>query len=181
MTMTMTMTTIGRPEPSEYGSYFAGYVALVGTAEVLAVLQAQPAEIRALAATVSAARETFAYAPGKWTIREVFGHLADTERVFGHRAFCISRGEPATLPAFDENGYVAASVARDVALADLVDELVRVREVNLIFLRRLDDVASRRVGQVASGPATVRALAYMMAGHVRHHVGVLKERYGVSY
>jgi len=172
--------SIGRPEGNEYDAYFAGYVGLVGTEDVLQVLDAQRALIGAVAAAVPPARETFAYAPGKWSVREVFGHLADAERVFAHRAFCISRGEPATLPAFDEQAYVASSVAAGVALSELADELVLARGSNLVFLRRLDDAASRRVGRVASGPASVRALAYMMAGHVRHHLGVLRERYGVA-
>jgi len=171
---------IERPESNEYDPYFAGYVALVGAEDVLRVLEDQRDLIREVAAGVPAARETFAYGPGKWTIRQVFGHMADTERVFAHRAFCISRGEPATLPAFDENAYVAASPAVGVTLAELADELVQVREANLRFVRRLDGDTSRQLGRVASGPASVRALTYMMAGHLRHHLRVLAERYGVA-
>lgn len=171
---------IGRPEAGEYDEYFAGYVNLVGAADVLGVLERQRAEIRLVAASVSPAREAFAYAAGKWSIRQLFGHLGDAERVFGYRAFCISRGEPETLPAFDENAYVAASPSSGVALGELADELVTLRESNLAFLRRLDDASSRRLGQVSSGPASVRALAYIMAGHVRHHFRVLAERYAVT-
>ena len=171
---------IERPEPNEYDPYFAGYVGLVGGEDVLRVLEDQRAVIREVAAGVPPARETFAYAPGKWSIRQVFGHLADAERVFGHRAFCISRSEPTTLPSFDENAYVATSIAADVRLAELADELVQVREGNLRFVRRLDGETSRRLGRVSSGPASVRALAYMMAGHLRHHLRVLAERYGVT-
>jgi len=171
---------IERPESNEYDPYFAGYVGLVGAEDVLRVLEDQREVIRAVAAGVPAARETFAYGPGKWSIRQVFGHMADTERVFAHRAFCISRGEPATLPAFDENAYAAASPAAGVPLVELADELVQVREGNLLFLRRLDGETSRRMGQVSSGRASVRALAYMMGGHLRHHLRVLAERYGVT-
>lgn len=171
---------IGRPDAGEYDGYFAGYVNLVGTADVLAVLERQRAEIRVVAASVPPARETFAYAEGKWSIRQVFGHLGDAERVFGYRAFCISRGERETLLAFDENAYVAASPSGTVALGELADELVTLREANLALLQRIDDATSRRLGQVSSGPASVRALAYIMAGHVRHHFRVLAERYGVT-
>ena len=171
---------IERPDSTEYDPYFAGYVGLVGSEDVLRVLEDQRAVIRQVAAGVPAARETFAYAPGKWSIRQVFGHMADTERVFAHRAFCISRGEPATLPSFDENAYVQASSAADVSLSELADELVQVREANLRFIRRLDGETSRRLGRVSSGSASVRALAYMMAGHLRHHLRVLAERYGVT-
>jgi DinB superfamily len=171
---------IGRPEVGEYDGYFAGYVNLVGPTDVLGVLERQRAEIRMIAAGVPPARETFAYAPGKWSIRQLFGHLGDAERVFGYRAFCISRGEAETLPAFDENAYVAASPSGAVALGELADDLVTLREANLAFLRRVDDATARRLGHVSSGPASVRALAYIMAGHVRHHFRVLAERYAVS-
>src|SRR5438477_11670391 len=167
---------IGRPDAGEYDGYFAGYGNLGGPADVLAVLERQRTEIRMVAAGVPPARETFAYAPGKWSIRQLFGHLGDAERVFGYRAFCISRGERETLLAFDENAYVAASPSATVALGELADELVTLREANLAFLQRIDDATSRRLGQVSSGPASVRALAYIMAGHVRHHFRVLAER-----
>src|SRR5215217_6427140 len=107
----------GRPTEKEYPTFSAGYVSLVPETDVLAVLAAQAAEFQALARAVPAEQELYAYAPGKWTVREVLGHVTDTERVFGHRAFCISRGELATPPSFDENSYVAASVASSVPLA----------------------------------------------------------------
>jgi hypothetical protein len=173
------MIVTGRPTEAEHAPFFAGYVALVPESDVLAVLEAQVAELQALARAVPGEREQFAYAPGKWTVREVLGHLTDAERVFGHRAFCISRGEPATLPAFDENAYVAESVAATIPLATLVEEFALVRAANLVFLRRLEREGWARVGMVSSGPASVRALAFIMAGHVRHHVRVLAERYDV--
>jgi len=173
-----TMDT-GRPIESEYPAFAAGYVALVPEADVLAALTAQVAEFQALARAVPAAREEYAYAPGKWTVREVLGHVTDAERVFAYRAFCISRGELATLPAFDENAYAAASVASTVPLAALVEEFALVRASNLVFLRRLDREAWERIGAVASGPSSARGLAFMMAGHARHHVRVLDQRYGI--
>jgi len=173
------MIVTGRPTDAEYAPFFAGYLSLVPETDVLAVLEAQVAELQALARAVPAEREPFAYAAGKWTVREVLGHMTDAERVFGHRAFCISRGEPATLPAFDENAYVAASPAATIPLLTLVEEFALVRAANLVFLRRLERDGWARLGTVASGPASVRALAFIMAGHVRHHVRVLAERYGV--
>src|SRR4051812_27154451 len=113
------MIVTGRPTDAEYAPFFAGYVALVPEPDALAPLDAQVAELQALARAVPAEREQFAYAPGKWTVRQVLGHMTDAERVFGHRAFCISRGEPAILPAFDENAYVAASIASTIPLATL--------------------------------------------------------------
>jgi hypothetical protein len=173
------MIAIGRPTPTEHAPFFAGYIALVPETDVMSALEAQSSALQALARAVPVDKETFAYAPGKWTVREVLGHVTDAERVFGHRAFCISRGEPATLPAFDENAYVARSVAASVPLAALADEFALVRAANLVFLRRLDGEGWARLGTVSSGPASVRALAFIMAGHVRHHLGVLAERYAV--
>ena len=169
----------GRPTEKEYPTFSAGYISLVPETDVLAVLAAQAAEFQALARAVSAEQELYAYAPGKWTVREVVGHVTDTERVFGHRAFCISRGELATLPSFDENTYVAASVASTVSLAALVEEFALVRATSLVFMRRLDGDGWARIGALAVGPASVRGLAFMMAGHARHHIRVLDQRYGI--
>ena len=169
-----------RPESSEYASFYAGYVARVPEADVLSVLQKQADEIRDLARALPAAKETFRYADGKWSIREVLGHLIDGERVFGYRAFCFSRGEQAPLPSFDENQYVAAAAADQVPLADLASEFAGVRASNLAFLRRLSAAEGARVGTASGKPISVRALAYIMAGHPRHHVAVLRERYGVA-
>lgn len=168
-----------RPTQAEYAPYFAGYVSLVPEAGVVEVLEHQLAEVPASVAAVPAARETFAYAAGKWSIREIIGHLADAERVFGYRAFCIERGDQTPLPAFDENEYAARSDAGRRPLAELLAEFTLVRQANLVFLRRVDDAGWRRVGTASGKSVSVRALAYIMAGHVRHHLGVLDARYGV--
>jgi hypothetical protein len=169
-----------RPASHEYAPFFAGYVSLVPEAEVLPVLERQLGEMAALAAAVPPARETFAYAPGKWSIREIFGHLADAERVFGYRAFCIERGDETPLPAFDENEYAARSDAAGRPLADLLAEFKLVRQANLVFLRRVDQAGWQRLGTASGKTISVRALGCIMAGHVRHHVGVLASRYGVQ-
>ena len=171
--------TSGRPTEAEFAPFFAGYVALVPELDIIEVLEAQRSEVRALAAAVPPDRESFAYAPGKWTIRQVFGHMGDAERVFGHRAFCVSRGEAAVLPSFDENTYVAAGPSAAISLAALASELDLVRATNLLVLQRLDEAAWQRVGRVSTGEATPRGIAYVMAGHVRHHFRVLRERYGL--
>jgi hypothetical protein len=171
---------ISRPAPAEYAPSFAGYVSLVPETELLAVLEAQPAELARLSSGVSSDREKFRYAEGKWTIRELVGHLVDSERIFGYRAFCISRGEQAPLPAFEENEYITNSHYDDVSLGDLVSEFAALRGTNLAFLRRLEDKEWERLGTSNMNPASVRALAFFMAGHVRHHVGVLRDRYGIG-
>jgi hypothetical protein len=169
-----------RPNDTEYAAFYARYVALVPEDDILAVLDAQVEEIRRFLAPVSAERETYRYAEGKWSIRQVIGHLIDGERIFGYRAFCFSRGEQAALPSFDENEYVAAARSHAVPLRDLVDELDLVRQANLTVLRRLDAREWARVGTASGKPVSVRAIAWVLAGHPRHHVRVLREKYGVS-
>lgn len=170
----------GRPAATEYAPFYAGYVSLVAEADVVLALETQLDELRALVATVPSQREAFRYAAGKWSVREVFGHLIDGERVFGLRAFCFSRAERAPLPSFDENAYVAASGYDAVPLAALLDELVAVRRGNLAVLRRLDAEGWARVGTASGQPVSVRALAYVMAGHPRHHLAILRERYALG-
>ena len=155
-------------------------MALVPETDIVGVLEPQVEEIRRLLAAVPAERETYRYAEGKWSIRQVLGHLVDGERVFGYRAFCISRGEQAALPSFDENQYVAEARSDGVPLRELVDELALVRRSNLAVLRRLDAREWARVGTASGKPVSVRALAWVMAGHPRHHLQVLRERYGVD-
>ena len=130
--------TMQRPTETEYAPFYARYLALVPESDILAVLEPQVEEIRRLLAPVSAEREAYRYAEGKWSIRQVLGHLVDGERIFGYRAFCFSRGEQAALPSFDENHYVAAARSDSIPLRELVDELALVRQSNLAVLRRLD-------------------------------------------
>jgi hypothetical protein len=166
-----------RPQPIEYAPFYETYVALVPGTDVLSVLREQAAEAGRVFGRVGAGDETFRYAPNKWTFRDVAGHLIDGERIFGLRAFCFSRGEQAPLPSFDENVYVVAGLYGGVPLSELVAEFVAVREANLAFLSRLEDERWTRVGTASSRPVSVRALAYIMAGHVRHHLGIVEERY----
>jgi uncharacterized damage-inducible protein DinB len=173
-------TAMERPRDGEYAPFYAPYVALVPETDILGVLEQQVEEIRRLAASVPAERETHRYADGKWSIREVLGHLVDGERVFGYRAFCISRGERAGLPSFDENQYVAATRYDAIPLRELADDLALVRRSNLAVLRRLAPPDWTRVGTTSGNAVTVRALAWVMAGHPRHHLDILRERYGVA-
>jgi hypothetical protein len=170
---------IARPGEGEYAPFYARYVGLVPETDIVAVLERQAGELRELAASVPAEREAFRYAEGKWSVREVLGHLVDGERILGYRAFCISRGEKAGLPSFDENHYVAEARSNAIPVRELADELTLVRESNLAFLRRLEPREWERAGTASGKPITVRALAWVMAGHPRHHVEILRERYGL--
>ena len=166
-----------RPDPSEFAPFYAGYVALVTEGEILRVLETQAADLKRLTGKFVPEREQHRYAPGKWSVREVVGHITDAERVFGFRAFCFSRGDRNPLPGFDENDYVAQSGFDRRDLADLADDFGHIRQVNLAALRLLDEEAWLRTGTASGKPVSVRALAYIMAGHVRHHLNILSTRY----
>jgi DinB superfamily len=168
-----------RPLETEYASFYAGYVSLVPETDILEVLRRQVVELERVARSVPPERETYRYAPEKWSIRELFGHLGDAERVFGYRAFCISRNDKAPLPGFDEKTYIANAGYDRRPLAELTFDLVATREANLRVLSSLDETAWRRSGNANGSPVSVRALGFIMAGHARHHLRVLSERYGV--
>jgi hypothetical protein len=169
----------GRPADTEFALFYKGYISLVPESEILPVLEDQTSMLGRLARAIPPDRELFRYAPGKWSVREIFGHLADAERVFGYRAFCISRGEQQMLPGFDENDYVAASAYDRFPVVDLAREFVGVRRANLLALGRLERAAWAREGNANGSAVSVRALAFIMAGHVRHHAAILASRYGL--
>jgi hypothetical protein len=169
-----------RPAEKEFAPYYQKYISLVQGNDLLAVLQSQLHDVRSMAALVTPERETYRYAPGKWSIREVLGHVIDGERLFGFRAFCVSRMEASSLPTFDENWYVAHSHYDHYPLADLLLEFESVRRANLLFLARLSGEEWSQMGTVGNNPVSVRAIGYIMAGHVRHHLNILGVSYGVA-
>jgi len=170
-----------RPPESEYPPAYGGYISLVPEEEVLPVLEAQSEEIRRHArAAASADRERHRYAEGKWSVREVLGHLTDGERVFGYRAFCIARGETQSLPGFDENEYIANAPYDAMPASDLAETFAALRQANLAVLKRLEPSHWALVGTANNKPVSVRALTWVLAGHPRHHLGILRERYGIK-
>ena len=169
--------TLGQPLESEYAPDYQGYIAHVSEDEILPVLRSQLDALDVLLGRVAPERETFRYAEGKWSIREIVGHLIDGERVFGYRAFCIARGEKQNLPGFEQNDYILTAPYDRIDLEDLLAELRLVRLSNIAMLRNLDEEAWMRIGTANDNQVSVRALAFIMAGHARHHMGVLRERY----
>ena len=165
------------PAAGEYGAFYAGYVARVPAGDILPTLERQLDDTIALVDGFGETRGGHRYAPGKWSVKEVVGHLADTERVFAYRALRIARGDATPLPGFDENLFVAHAHFDRRPLAALVADLRLVREGTLALLRSLDDEALARAGTASNNPLTARAAAYVVAGHERHHVAVLRERY----
>jgi len=171
---------MNRPLETEYAPYYSGYVAQVNEDEIMPVLRSQLDAPDVLLGRVAQDRETFRYAEGKWSIREIIGHLIDAERVFGYRAFCIARGESQNLPGFDQDDYMLTAPYDRIDLEDLLSELRLVRLSNIAMLRNLDEESWMRIGTANDNQVSVRALAFIMAGHARHHMGVLRERYEVG-
>jgi len=171
------MLVMDRPSAAEFASFYTGYVSLVPEADIMSVLEGQADDVRLQTRAFIPKREEFRYADGKWSVREVLGHMTDAERVFGFRAFCFSRGDENALPGFEQEDYVVRGGFDRCSLADLVQEFGQIREVNLTVLRRLNDTAWQRMGTASGKSVSVRALAYIMAGHVRHHLHVLSTRY----
>ena len=169
-----------RPGEGEFAPFYAGSIARVSEEDPLPVLEQQPSELRHIAASLAADRETYRYAPGKWSVRQTFGHLIDTERVMGYRAFCIGRGEEKPLPGFDENDYVARAASDSRRVAEMVNEFLAVRSANVWAFRQWAPDDWLRIGNANGGAISARALAFIMAGHVRHHIAILRERYGVE-
>ena len=173
-------TTIPRPRADEHTPYYARYIGLVPDGDLVEILRSQQQETVRLLRPLSEERARFAYAPGKWTVKEVIGHISDGERIFAYRALRFARGDAQPLMGFDENTYVPAGRFNDRALVDLLDEFEAIRTATIHLLRHLNDEELARSGPANNNPISVRALAYVIAGHERHHVKLLRERYGVA-
>lgn len=176
----MTATAIDRPAHDEYSQPFARYVERVPDGALVAQLERQASDTASVLGALSEERAAHRYAPGKWSVKEIVGHLADAERVFSYRLLRFARKDPTPLPGFDENPYVEAAEFDRRTLADLLAELAAVRDATLRLLRGLPADASARRGVASGGTLSVRALAYVIAGHELHHREVLKTRYGIG-
>ncbi len=166
-----------RPSPDEYPPFYAGYVAQVPDGDVVEALIGGAEIAAALLHDVSDAAAERAYAPGKWTLKEVLLHCADAERIFAYRALRIGRGDATPLPGWDEQAYAPVSGANGRALDSLMNELESVREASVTLFEGLPEEAWSRSGNANGKPITVRALAWITAGHLLHHLGVIQERY----
>ena len=167
----------GRPQPNEAASYYSIYIDRVTSDDIVAALAAQLDETVAFLATISEAQSLQRYAPDKWSMRELLGHINDTERVFMYRALWFARGFQDQLPSFDQEISFAAADSDEVSWASHSEEFRAIRSATLAFFRNLPAAAWSRSGIASDSPVTVRALAYIVAGHVSHHVNVLRERY----
>ncbi|MBB4638262.1 DinB family protein [Longimicrobium terrae] len=168
---------IPRPDASEFLPYYGKYVDRVPGDDALQPLQDQLDEVMSLVRALPEERGGHRYAPGKWSIREVLGHIMDAERIFVYRALRIARGDATPLASFDENAYVPAGRFDARTLADLMEEYVAVRRATVLLFRSMDDDALRSLGVASDAAVSARALAWITAGHERHHLALLRERY----
>ena len=168
---------IERPQSGECSEYYLGYVGRVPDGDVVEMLAEQPGELEAMLGGLSDEQANFRFAPGEWTIKEVIGHLVDAERTFSYRAFAFSRDESLALPGMDSDDYVREGQFSGWSLSELLDELASLRHANVIAYRRMTPEVSLRRGVASGGPCSVRALIYILAGHVYYHFEDLTEKY----
>lgn len=166
-----------KPDPSEYAPYYERYISLVTDDDVKNTLAAQPAQLRKIFGEIGEERGSFAYETGKWTIKELLGHIIDGERMFAYRVLRISRGDVTPIEGFEQDGYIENARSNERSLADLLDEFELLRVANTLMFNHFNDADWQRVGVASDNRVSVRALAYIMAGHVTHHVNILNERY----
>lgn len=165
------------PDASEYAVYFGRYISQVEGDDLFRALDGEMAKTQALLAGLSETQALQRYADGKWSIKEVIGHLIDAERIFAYRALRYARLDQTELHSFDENAFVANARFDSVTLADLLKEFSLVRQANILFFRQLNEEEWSRTGVANGNRMSVRALAWTIAGHEVHHRRILAERY----
>lgn len=171
---------ISAPDRTEFADYYLPYVEKVAGNDVMSVLDEQLGETLSILERIPEERSLYRYAPDKWSIRQIMSHINDTERLFSFRAFWFARGLAEPLPSFDQDDAVALAGADERTWSSHLDEFKSVRAATLTLFENLPPEAWMRRGVASGNPVTVRALAYICAGHLTHHVQVLHERYLTS-
>jgi hypothetical protein len=167
-----------RPTSTEHAPYYAKYVANVPEDDILSVLERQTDEAKALLRTIPEAQANIVHPPYAWTIKQVIGHLIDSERIFAYRALRIARGDKTPLPGFDENTYAQTGEFGRVPFSELAADFDAARQSTISLFRTLNDAAMARRGEANGHMISVRALAFVIAGHVRHHLEIVRKRLG---
>jgi len=168
---------MNRPQPNEYPAWGETYISKVNK-DIFETLEEQVFSIPALFES-NKEKENYAYAEGKWTLKEMLGHIIDTERVFAYRITCFARNEKQHLPGFEEDEYVANARFSERNYEDLIEEFAALRKANLYLFRTLNNDELNRFGVASSREISVKSILFIVAGHVNHHVSILKERYNV--
>jgi hypothetical protein len=169
--------TVAKPAEGEYAPFYAGYVALVTSEDVVGQLRRDIDELSQLLAPISDERASVGYGPGKWTLKEVILHMSDAERVFSLRTLRVARGDETPLPWFEQDHWVPNSGANDRSLEDLLAELDAIRLGTIALVKSLTPEQAAQVGMASGKSVSARALAYITCGHARHHTTVIRERY----
>jgi hypothetical protein len=166
-----------KPIPGEYSPYQIAYINTVQEENIFKVLEGQLDFVPKFLSSISEEKGNYAYADGKWTVKQIIGHVIDTERIFAYRSLCIARGEKQTLPGFEQDDFVAAANFNNLKISDLISQFIKVRESNLLLFKSLDDKDFNKRGTVNNYEITVNAILYVIAGHLNHHLKILKEKY----
>jgi len=171
------------PNPKEYAEFYSGYVKLAESlseasgGDIIKALHKQSDDFSSLLRALPPERGGYAYAPDKWTIVQLVGHINDAERIFAYRLLCIARGETKSLPGFEQDDYVKNGGFNSLPLATWIDDFVVARQSTLSMLRSLTQECWQRSGTANDKPISVKALAYILAGHVQNHINTLKSKY----
>jgi uncharacterized damage-inducible protein DinB len=173
----MSQATATKPAPTEHAPEFSKYVTLVAEGDIIQTLEQQIEDTLSLLRTIPADKANFRYAPDKWSVKELLGHLIDSERIFSYRALSFARNDQTPLPGYEQNDYVREGNFDRRNLADMADEFATVRRATIQLFRPLTEAEWLRRGKANENEASVRALAYIIAGHELHHMGVLRSRY----
>lgn len=166
-----------KPKSNESASYYKHYIDLNTDLNVIKSLEKQITQISKSFGSVPASKQNFRYAKGKWTVKELLGHIIDAERIFGYRALRIARNDKTPLAGFEENHYVKNGFFEKRTMKSLLEEFTALRKANVELFKNLDDKRLALRGIANTSPVSVRALAFIISGHTIHHIGILKERY----
>ncbi|HSD62187.1 MAG TPA: DinB family protein [Ignavibacteriaceae bacterium] len=168
------------PEPNEYAAYYSGYIKNIPPdANIIEYLENGRDALQSLISSIPEAKGIFSYAEGKWSIKEVFGHLADSERIFAYRALCIARKESKSLPGFEQDDYVREANFNNRSFQSFADELLHLRNSNISLFKSFNAAELLSRGVANNKEFSVRAFLYIIAGHEIHHLKILKEKYGI--
>ncbi len=166
-----------KPAPTEYSQFYQGYIDQVPESDIVALLETELNDTLTFLESIPSDKYDYAYAEGKWTIKELAVHLVDTERIMSTRALRVGRGDKTPLPGFDENAYVPNSYAANRKVIDILAEFKAVRQSTIALFRSFPDEIWTSLGTASGYPISVRALGYIIIGHIRHHINIIKERY----
>jgi len=168
-----------RPRTGDDNPYYDRYITLIGDDDIIEVLEEQIKTSEKFLKTFTEKQGNYSYADGKWTVKEVLGHVIDTEKIMAFRALAIARGEKQSLPGFEQDEYVAESNFNNRSLVDMINDFLTARESNIILIKSFDEEILNRRGIASESEVTVLALIYIIAGHEKHHMKILKEKYGL--